>query len=165
MSLVRCGSLFEKLKIMDTYDEAANTNIEAVFSLILDTAVANRLSQDELPKNILILSDMEFDNCAMDNSYHQVDRELFTIIAEAYNSAGYELPRLIFWNINSRTNTIPIRTNKLGVSLVSGFSVNTFKMVLDNELDPFKNLLNVLDSERYKPIDDVISKYISKEMY
>ena len=165
VSLVRCGSLFEKLKIMDTYDEAANTNIEAVFSLILDTAVANRLSQDELPKNILILSDMEFDNCAMDNSYHQVDRELFTIIAEAYNSAGYELPRLIFWNINSRTNTIPIRTNKLGVSLVSGFSVNTFKMVLDNELDPFKNLLNVLDSERYKPIDDVISKYISKEMY
>lgn len=90
---------------------------------------------------------------------------MFTAIDESYHKVGYELPRLIFWNINSRTNTIPIRTNKLGVSLVSGFSVNTFKMVLGNELDPFKNLLNVLDSERYKPIDDVIYKYISEEMY
>lgn len=164
VSLDRCRFLFEKLKVMDTYDEADNTNIEAVFSLILDTAVANKLSQDELPKNILILSDMEFDTCASDNSYHSADKTLFRTFAEAYNRAGYELPRLIFWNINSRTNTIPIRMNKLGVSLVSGFSVNTFKMVLDNELDPLKNLLNVLDSERYKPIDDVINKYISKEM-
>lgn len=87
---------------------------------------------------------------------------MFTAIAESYHEVGYELPRLIFWNINSRTNTIPIRTNKLGVSLVSGFSVNTFKMVLDNELDPLKNLIKVLDSDRYKPIDDIISRYVEE---
>ena len=108
------------------------------------------------------LISFRFDNCATDDSNYLVDRELFTTIAESYHEDGYELPRLIFWNINSRTNTVPIRTNKLGVSLVSGFSVNTFKMVLDNELDPFKNLIKVLDSDRYKSIDDIISRYVEE---
>lgn len=63
------------------------------------------------------------------------------------------MPKLVFWNVNSRTNVIPVRENELGVGLVSGFSVNVCNMVLSNELDPFACLKKVLDSERYRKVD------------
>ncbi len=63
------------------------------------------------------------------------------------------MPKLVFWNVNSRTNVIPVRENELGVGLVSGFSVNVCNMVLSNEPDPFACLKKVLDSERYRKVD------------
>ena len=67
------------------------------------------------------------------------------------------MPRLVFWNVNSRTKTIPITQNELGVSLVSGFSTNIVKMVLDGETDPYKALVKVLESDRYAPINRVLT--------
>src|SRR5699024_9886129 len=58
-------TLADKINIANRYNEAENTNIEAVFDLILGTALANRMSQEDLPKNILIISDMEFDSCVL----------------------------------------------------------------------------------------------------
>ncbi len=67
------------------------------------------------------------------------------------------MPKLVFWNVNSRTGVIPVRENELGVGLVSGFSVNICQMVLSNELSPYKALVNTLNSPRY----EVIEKYVS----
>ena len=158
-------SLHDKLAIASQHTECSNTNIEAVFNLILDTALRNRMKQEDMPANILIISDMEFDECAMYGSYdvnrwngggHRVNANLFKEIKKKYEAAGYKLPRLVFWNVNSRTGTIPIRENDLGVALVSGFSVNVCKMVMSGELDPFKCLLETLNSERYQPVEDAI---------
>ena len=77
---------------------------------------------------------------------------MFDEIKERYAQSDYDLPRLIFWNVNSRTKTIPLRENKLGVTLVSGFSQNVLKMVMSNKYDPYDVLIETLDSERYKPI-------------
>jgi len=63
------------------------------------------------------------------------------------------MPKLIFWNVLSRTNTIPIVENELGVSLVSGFSPNVMKTIMSGEIDPSKALMETLLSERYKPIE------------
>ena len=137
--------------------DAANTDIAAVFSLILQTAVNKNMTQDELPQNILILSDMEFDYCVgcSDGSRCGVDRptkRLFEVFAEKYVKHGYKLPRLVFWNICSRTGTIPVKENDLGVSLVSGFSPTIAKMVLSNSLDPLDclNRLILKDMEQSK---------------
>ena len=162
---VGSGSLWQDLQIAMRHNECANTNIEAVFDLILKTAMMNHMSQDELPENILIISDMEFDSCAVDNSYSAwgsrigiQNKNLFKVIEGRFKAAGYKLPRLVFWNVNSRTGTIPVKENELGVSLVSGFSVNIVKMVMDGELDPYINLLKVLFSERYQPIIDYLTE-------
>lgn len=162
---VGSGSLWEDLLIAKGHYECANTNIEAVFDLILKTATMNHMSQDELPENILIISDMEFDSCTVDNSYRAwggrteiQNGNLFKVIENRFRSAGYKLPRLVFWNVNSRTGTIPVKENKLGVSLVSGFSVNIVKMVMDGELDPYVNLLKVLFSERYQPVINFLTE-------
>ena len=74
-----------------------------------------------------------------------------------YEQFGYKLPKIVFWNVDSRGNkTIPIQQNECGLTLVSGFSTNIFKMVLGNELDPYKALLKILNSERYQPIEEAL---------
>jgi hypothetical protein len=141
-------TLANKLNIAFSHSEVANTNIEKVFELILNTAVKNHCSQEDMPRNILIISDMEFDNATDGHP----DKTLFDDIAERYESKNYKLPRLIFWNVNSRTLTVPIQENEMGAALVSGFSVNVVKMVMSEKLDAFEALKDILMGERYKRI-------------
>ncbi|MBQ2613140.1 MAG: DUF2828 family protein [Methanobrevibacter sp.] len=151
VDLSRANNLREKLKIAFKHNEIANTNIEAVFDLILGVAVENNIQKEHMIKNILIISDMEFD-FAQGYNCQKLTKPLFDEIKERYAQSDYDLPRLIFWNVNSRTKTIPLRENKLGVTLVSGFSQNVLKMVMSNKYDPYDVLIETLDSERYNPI-------------
>ena len=148
------NNLQEKLKIALQHDEVANTNIEAVFDLILNVAVENEIKQNEMIKNILIISDMEFDYAQgyYFNKGHKLTKPLFDEIKDRFNQSGYDLPKLIFWNVNSRTKTIPLIENELGVTLVSGFSQNVLKMVMSNKFNPYEVLIETLDSERYNSI-------------
>lgn len=148
-------TLKENLSIALTHNEVANTNIKATFDLILNAAVRSKMSQEDLPKNILIISDMEFDGATYER---RIDATLFDTIAAQYAQYGYTLPRLIFWNVCGRTNTIPVKSNSAGVALVSGFSPNIVKMVMSNETDPYQLLVNTLNTERYQPIEDALSE-------
>ena len=156
---VGARSLHDKLQIALTHNECANTNIEAVFDLILKTAVRNHLSQYEMPERILIVSDMEFDQArgyGFWNRETRDDETLFANIASKYARAGYKLPRLVFWNVASRTGTLPIQENENGVALISGYSVNVAEMVMSDKLDPFEILKDTL--ERYSKVDHLAIK-------
>ena len=150
-------TLREKIQIALRHNEVADTNIEATFDLILKTAVNNHMSQEDMPKNILIISDMEFNQAT---SYREPNETLFATIAKKYAVHGYQLPKLVFWNVNSRTGTIPVKENDCGVALVSGFSVNVVNMVMSNKLDPYECLLDVLNTERYQPIEEAVRDII-----
>ena len=151
VDLSKCSTLRDKIVEALRHSEVANTNIYRVFKLILDVAIKNGYSQEDLPKSILILSDMEFD-CGTEGW----DQTLFEAISEEYKEHGYMLPRLVFWNLCSRTGTIPIKENPLGVALVSGFSPAITDMVLSGELDPYKCLVDKLNSDRYTPIEKAL---------
>lgn len=168
-----CDSLHAKLQKAACYTEVANTNIEKVFDMILTAAVTNHMTQEDLPANVLIISDMEFDRCATSGeaqlrrgywgNYYDTTRKaptqtLFGTIAKRYESYGYKMPRLVFWNVASRTGTIPVKENDLGVALVSGFSVNVAKMVMSGKTDPFECLLETLNSERYAPVEAALKR-------
>ena len=150
VDLSQCRTLREKLELAFSHSDCSNTNIEATFELILQTAVRNHLKQEELPGTILVISDMEFD---MAVSRYGTET-LFDTIGRRFVGYGYRMPKLVFWNVNSRTNVIPVRETELGVALISGFSVNVCNMVLSNELDPFACLKKVLDSERYRKVEE-----------
>lgn len=150
VDLSKGNNLREKIDIARRRNEVANTDIEAVFKLILTTAIKFNLTQEEMPKNILILSDMEFDSCGG----RDADSRLFDIISKEYENNGYKIPRLVFWNICSRSSTIPVKENENGVALVSGFSASIFELVISSETDPYKLLLNKLNSERYSLIGE-----------
>lgn len=147
-------SLKKKLEIANEHNEISNTDIEAVFDLILGTAIDNKIPKNEMIKNVLIISDMEFDSAQ--RSWYSTDslltKSLFEEIKNRYERNGYKLPKLIFWNVNSRTKTIPMTENEMGVILISGFSQNTLKMVMTNETDPYKVLVETITSERYDKI-------------
>jgi len=143
----KCTTLLQKIQTAMSHNEVANTDIYRVFKLVLNTAVKNNMKQEDFVKNILVISDMEFDQGTSNAS-----ESLFTKIAKEYADAGYDLPRLIFWNVNSRTGAVPVNQNKLGVALVSGFSVHIAKMVMSGQLCPFEALKEVLMGERYKEI-------------
>ncbi len=152
----KAKSLHDKLRIALSHSEVADTNIEKVFDLILTTAVNNKMHQEDIPQNILIISDMEFNSCATCGTGrygNSPNKRLFDEIAKKYAKHGYKLPRLVFWNVNSRTGTIPVKENDLGVALVSGFSTNIVKMIMSGKTDPFECLLETLNSERYYPIE------------
>ena len=150
----KANSLCEKIQIAQRYSEVSNTNIEAVFDLIIQTAIKNRIPQNEMVKNILIISDMEFDEAQTiwRSSAPVLTQPLFDLIKRRYSDAGYALPKLIFWNVNSRTKTIPLVENELGVALVSGFSQNVLKMVMTNNLNPYDILIEAITSPRYDAI-------------
>lgn len=141
-------TLKDKLNIAYAHSEVSDTNIEATFDLILQAAINSNATQDEIPANVLIISDMEFNMAVCGRP----DETLFQTIEAKFVEAGYKMPRLVFWNVNSRTNTIPVKENELGVALVSGFSVNVVKMVMSGKLDPYEVLVEQLMSPRYECI-------------
>lgn len=96
---------------------------------------------------------MEFNSAT---GYHYVDETLFESIGRKFNAKGYQMPRLVFWNVNSRTGTIPVKQNDAGVALVSGFSPAIAKMVLSGKTDPYEALIETLNGERYMPVREAL---------
>lgn len=163
LNISREKTLKDILDYLEKHSEIENTNIEAVFDLVLSTAVENDLKQEDLPKSVIIISDMEFDECAVSNSgYITRGGNPIKSAQKKFSKAGYNLPALIFWNVNSRTCTIPVKENDLGVLLISGFSQNLFKMVSSGDLDTCKMLDNILNSDRYSKIEKIYLKGIDK---
>ena len=149
-----------KEKLLKTYRETdcSNTNIKAVFDLILRTAVDNKMSQEDMPKNIVIISDMQFDGVRFNFT-----QPLFKTISNEYAKYGYLMPRLIFWNVDEyHNNVVPIQQNELGVVLMSGYSQNLVKMVMSGETDPYKCLIEQLNDKRYDAVEEAVKEFVNK---
>ena len=162
IDLTDCKSLADKYNTLTKYDDYSNTNLEKVFDLLLKTAIDCNLPQSELPQRILIVSDMEFDSATNiyggHNEVMAKYQTLFESIKTKWSKYGYTMPNIVFWNVNSRTNTIPVTANECGVTLVSGYSVNNVKMVLSGDVNPWTALKSVLESDRYNAIDTALAE-------
>jgi hypothetical protein len=138
------GSINQKIDQMNT-GEVANTNLHAAFDTILSTALANNVPQAEMPETLVILSDMQFDACV------KHDDSAIQMIARKYNDAGYELPKVVFWNLNAGNN-VPVKFDKRGTALVSGFSPAIAASVLGADPDAFTPeaiMLKAVMKDRY----------------
>ncbi len=144
---IKGHDLVERVRYCESFDEVANTNIQAVFELILKAALLYRLPQSELPETVYIISDMEFDWCT-----ENADMTNFEYAKRLFESNGYKLPNLVFWNVQSRNQQVPVRMNDKGVALVSGCSPRIFSMVMQHELDPYKFMMKIIGSERYAQV-------------
>ena len=144
---IKGSDIFEKIRYCMSYNEVANTNIRAVFDLILSTAVKNNLSQSELPATLYIISDMEFDSCA-----ENADVTNFEYAKQSFAVHGYNLPTVVFWNVQSRNEQQPVTQNEQGVVLVSGASPRVFSMIKAGNLSPLAFMLDTLSNERYAKI-------------
>lgn len=141
------GNLLAKLAQLQRAQWDMNTNLNAAFDEVLRVAKAGNVSANDMPKYILIMSDMQFDQCA------RHDDSAMQMIERKYAEAGYTVPNIVFWNLNAKAGQSPVKFDKKGTALVSGFSPSIMKSILAAEdLDPTSVMLATLNSPRYSVI-------------
>lgn len=151
------GNLDQRYDQMVRSDWQMNTNIQAVFELVLSSAVKNKVPVEQMPTKLLILSDMEFDQCVssekIKSSYGGVGKvsvSAMGMIKDRFESAGYKIPQIIFWNLNGRSGNSPVTYNEAGAALVSGFSPSIVTSILGGEeLTPITVMLKTVMVKRY----------------
>ena len=140
------------------YEWKYKNYIEATFDLILNTALAGHMTQADLPENIIVISDMEFNSCVTSGpasvsrwgSRVAPSATLFEQMAQKWARAGYQMPHLIFWNVQARQNNIPMLGNG-PISYVSGFSPSIFETIMSGKTG-YDLMMEKLNTERYAVI-------------
>ena len=171
-----CDTLKKKLNYIHKFDEVANTDIGKVYRLILDVAKSGNVPKEEMIERILIISDMEFDaavtisdtaanervkslsEASLDRSYCLTNVSTFEFYKKEFEAAGYELPEIVFWNVEARDTHLPVTMNEKGVKLVSGASANIFADVVSGDLKvvtPYEFMLQIL--EPYAEFDKLVA--------
>lgn len=139
------GNINEKLNQMVTSDWGMSTNLHGAFNAILDNAVKNSVPASDMPETLIIFSDMQFNHC-MDH-----DDSAMEMIERKYEEAGYTIPRVVFWNLNAGNN-VPVKFDKTGAALVSGFSPAVASAILSGNMDDFTPeaiMLKAVMQDRY----------------
>lgn len=144
---IKGDTFADRLRYVTSFNEVANTDLEAVFDLILHAAVKNHVSQEELPAKLILISDMEFDACVS-----HADAANFENAKKKFAAYGYQLPQIVFWNVASRHRQQPVTQNEQGVALISGATPRIFSMVAGGILSPYTFMMDVLGNERYARI-------------
>ena len=141
----------EKVRNIERADWGMSTNLERVFDLILNTAIKNNTPQEELPTRLFIISDMQFNACVRVKGKEET---FFQTMKRKFEKHGYKLPKVVFWNVNgSYGQQSPVTKDTPDTMLVSGFSQNNFKHILESaSINPYDMMMETLDNERYSPI-------------
>ncbi len=139
------GTLSQKVRQMERSHWEMSTNLHGAFEEILRVATTNRVAAEDMPQVLLIMSDMQFNECT------RFDDSAMQMIRRKYEDAGYAVPAVVFWNLNAADN-VPVRFDEKGVALVSGFSPAIMKSVLSADLDgmtPESIMVKTVSSDRY----------------
>ncbi len=124
------GDIIQKYEQMAQSHWEMNTDLHKALDKIITVALENNVPQNEMPDMLLIFSDMQFDTCV------QYDDRAMNMIIRKYNHSDYTVPKIVFWNLHDYSN-VPVKFDKSGVALVSGFSPAILKSLLANDLDQF----------------------------
>jgi hypothetical protein len=138
------GNIYEKMMQMNNANWGMNTNLHAALDEVLATAKRGNVAKADMPKVLLVLSDMQFDSCV------RFDDSAMEMIRRKYSAAGYDMPNIVFWNLRASDN-VPTTFDQRGVALISGYSPSIMKTVLasaDN-LTPMGIMLDAIMNERY----------------
>lgn len=138
-------SLCNKVRMTKNADWGMSTDLEAAFKLVLDTAVKHHIPKEDMPRAIVVISDMEFDRASNPNR-----STFYDYMKNKFESEGYEIPNLVFWNVESRHDAFHAKSNYKGVQLASGQSASVFKAILSGiDLTPYNVMVNTLSDPIY----------------
>lgn len=150
------GSLSERYRQMHGSPWGGSTNLQRAFEVLLDKAVKGKVPQSEMPTMMIILSDMEFNRATgaswgRSTSWNDTAQEM---IEKMYTAAGYKVPKIVYWNIQSRGDkNKPVHFDKNGTALVSGFSPSLLTSLLGGkDMTPYSMMMDVIGSPRYSVV-------------
>ena len=147
IQVLKGETLAQKIGSINMSDWQNNTNLQAAFDHVLEIAVANHISAEEMPKSLIVISDMEIDYCG-DRNWTFYEK-----MARRYADYGYQIPNIIFWNVASRHDVFHADKSRIGVQLVSGQSASVFRQVMQCVgMTPVEAMEKTINSERYAAI-------------
>lgn len=129
-------------------DWGGSTNFTAAYELILNHAIHSKATKDQMPKFILVLSDMQFNHAVRGGTAFEQMRDKF-------NKAGYDLPTIVFWNLNAAYGNYPSSSVMKDVAMVSGFSPAILKTIVSGNV-PIITPKSIME-ETIKPYLDLIA--------
>ncbi len=139
------GDLQNRVEILRTAEWGLNTDLTRAFTTLLQMAINNHVPEVDMPKTILVLSDMQFDHSRdnySDYAYGAIQRQ--------YANFGYTCPNIVFWNLNDRGGNIPVKFDQTGVAMVSGFSPSIMKSILEGkQFTPESIMLSAVGIPKY----------------
>lgn len=180
------GDLYKKVKYVMSSPWGGNTDFIAAIQLILKVGIDNKLRRNEMPDKLIVVSDMQFDSACghsrtryyeglnyWGGNNHELDINNDTThewIKKAFDSAGrqicgepWEPPKIVYWNVRDSMGGFPVQSNTPNTQMLSGFSLDLLKLVLDNgDLDtmvkdtPYQTMLKAVRNERYDPVRKII---------
>ncbi len=156
VDLTSCSTLLEKKVYLENFDDCSNTDIEKVYDLILDIYQHKDFKKEDALEQILIISDMEFDEATEDMLTEKALslNSTFTKFDKKFSKLGYKRPQVIFWNVNAHGVHTPVTKDQTGTILVSGQSKNIIDMVVMNDaIDPMAFMNKTL--EKYAFVDEL----------
>ena len=141
-------TLKDKVSNMSRADWGMSTDLVRAFRLILETAIETNATQDEIPKKLVIISDMQFNNAF---SYTTKRKTLLKSIEDEFKANGYDMPTIVFWNVDSKKTAFQVSADDKNVLLCSGCSPVILKGVLKYN-NPMELVMETLNSPRYNLI-------------
>jgi hypothetical protein len=149
-------SLKEQILSIINADWGFNTNFEKIADLIIDYGKNNKLENNEMPKKLVILSDMQFDEAVREDNDTEKGSELellYNTFSNKFKKNDYEVPKMIYWNLNSdNSKSFPVNAKVKNTAIISGFSEQLLKIFMT--YDDFSPEI-ILDSILEKYIKDV----------
>lgn len=143
-------TIVDKVKNVLRTAEVASTNLPAVFDLFYDMVEDGRVNSDDLPKTLVIISDMEINGGSNFRSKSEASTTMDRIAVE-WAKAGLRFPNVVYWNCNARNNTI-LQEPSSRITYVSGCSPSIFEQVLSGKSGVELMLDTLVSSGRYDPI-------------
>lgn len=146
---VRGGTLIDQLRnMMRDAKWGQSTNLEAAFDKILSTAIQAHVAPEDMPKALIVISDMGINAGTWGSSWSFHDG-----MAQRFARYGYSMPTVVYWNVNSRHDVYHADADRPGCVLVSGNSASSFKQVLKCvNMTPIEAMEEIINSERYRPV-------------
>lgn len=151
VSISHCKSLEECVKVTAAAPWGGSTDLMATFDLILSRAQECNLTSEQMPKRMVIISDMQFNQACGVNIFTNLE----TMRAK-FRSAGYQMPVIVFWNVRGNTDPLtgaPATATESGVIMISGFSKSLLNVIMEGDEitvpTPMDIMLEALSDERY----------------
>lgn len=142
------GSLAAQCSSIVKTSEVANTNFQAVFECILDAYDLWDVPKEEEIAKILVITDGQWDQMTDSSS-----KTHFEAAVDKFNKAGRDFPSILYWNVASRTKDFPVPADQPNTCLMSGYSADLMKLIVDGQdLDPLSMILKAISDSRYDRI-------------
>ncbi len=114
------GSLYEKLKYINQFQDYYNTDIRKVYKVLLD---AYKNEKEEVIDRVIIVSDMEFDRGVSCKS-------TFEEFKEDFDKLGVKMPEIVYWNVNAMKIHFATSQEQPNIRFVSGASSKVMDSIL-----------------------------------